>query len=295
MTMTLDLAPTTVVGGVQNSTGTITLSAPAPAGGLPVQITSSNPAFASVPPIVTVPAGLTTANFTVTTAVTQIDRFILITAIASPAVQDAETLTVLTPQFTSFVIDPSAVTGPAGAVGTVTLSAPAPAGGLTVQISDNSSAASAPVSVTIPAGQSSRSFNIATVAVTVDTLVTFTVAIGSDTAQATLLVRSPIVAGITFSPPKIQGGGIAIGTITLDQPAPPGGLSIDITTFRPDLADFVAGIGEQAVVTINIPEGVRTGTFTVFTNRVNRLLAVQFTGGPSGGSAFASGFLYLKP
>lgn len=295
MTMTLDLAPTTVVGGVQNSTGTITLSAPAPVGGLPVQVTSSNPAFASVPPIVTVPAGLTTANFTVTTSVTQIDRFVNITAIASPAVQDVETLTILTPQITNFVIDPSAVTGPAGATGTVTLSAPAPAGGLTVQISDDSSAASAPASVTIPAGQSSRTFNISTTAVTVDTLVTFTVTIGSDNAQATLLVRSPIVAGITFSPPKIQGGGIAIGTITLDQPAPPGGLNIDITTFSPELADFVAGTPEQAVVTINIPQGVRTGTFTVFTNRVNRLLAVQFTGGPSGGSAFASGFLYLKP
>jgi hypothetical protein len=295
MTMTLSLNPTTVVGGVQNSTGTITLSAAAPAGGLPVQITSSNPAFASVPPVVTVPAGLTTVDFTITTSVTQIDRFINITAIASPAVQDVETLTVLTPQVTSFVIDPSAVTGPAGATGTVTLSAPAPAGGLVVQISDDSAAASAPASVTILAGQTSRTFNITTTAVTVDTLVTFTVTIGSDNAQATLLVRSPIVAGITFSPPKIQGGGIAIGTITLDQPAPPGGLNIDITTGSPELADFVAGISEQSVITINIPAGVRTGTFTVFTNRVNRLLAVQFTGGPSGGSAFASGFLYLKP
>jgi hypothetical protein len=295
MTMTLSLNPTTVVGGVQNSTGTITLSAAAPAGGLPVQITSSNPAFASVPPVVTVPAGLTTVDFTITTSVTQIDRFINITAIASPAVQDVETLTVLTPQVTSFVIDPSAVTGPAGATGTVTLSAPAPAGGLLVQISDNSAAASAPANVTILAGQTSRTFNITTTAVTVDTLVTFTVTIGSDDAQATLLVRSPIVAGITFSPPKIQGGGIAIGTITLDQPAPPGGLNIDITTGSPELADFVAGISEQSVITINIPAGVRTGTFTVFTNRVNRLLAVQFTGGPSGGSAFASGFLYLKP
>jgi hypothetical protein len=290
--MTLDLAPTTVVGGVQNSTGTITLSAPAPTGGLPVQVTSSNPTFASVPGVVTVPEGLMTVDFTITTAVTQIDRFINITAIASPAVQDVKVLTVLTPQFLSFVINPNAVTGPDGAVGTVTISAVAPAGGLVVDISDDSTAASSPSSVTIPAGQSSASFNITTTAVTVDTTVTFTATIGSDILTADLLVRSPIVAGITFSPPKIQGGGIAIGTITLDQPAPPGGLAIQIDSANPTLAHFGGGVGTTV---INIPAGVRTGTFTVFTERVTFLLGVAFTGGPSGGSSFASGMLFIKP
>ena len=292
MTMTLTLTPGTVVGGVQNSTGTITLSAASPVTGLPVQLTSSDPAFGSVPSSVTVPPGMTSVDFTVTTAVTQIDRFINITATASPAVFDTETLTVLTPQFVSLVIDPSSVTGPASAVGTVTIGAVAPAGGLVVNISDDSGVASSPSSVTIPAGQSSASFNITTTAVSVDTVVTFTATIGSDSIQATLTVRSPIVAGITFSPPKIQGGGIAIGTITLDQPAPPGGLDIDIVSFNPVLAHFGGGVG---TTTINIPAGVRTGTFTVFTERVNRNLSVQFTGGPSGGSAIASGFLFLKP
>lgn len=292
MSMTLTLNPTSVVGGVQNSTGTLTLSAPAPTGGLPVQVTSSNPTFASVPSPVTVPAGLMTVDFTITTSVTQIDRFINITAIASPAVQDVKVLTVLTPQFLSFIINPSAVTGPDGAVGTVTISAVAPAGGLVVDISDNSAAASSPSTVTIPAGQSSASFNISTIAVTSDTVVTFTATLGAGSVQATLTVRSPIVAGITFSPPKIQGGGIAIGTITLDQPAPPGGLSIDITSANPVLAHFGGG---APTTTIIIPQGVRTGTFTVFSERVSRLLAVQFTGGPTGGSSFASGFLFLKP
>ncbi len=292
MSMALTLNPTSVIGGVQNSTGTLTLSAAAPAGGLPVQVTSSNPTFASVPGIVTVPAGLTTVDFTITTAVTQIDRFINITAIASPAVQDVKVLTVLTPQFTSFVIDPNAVTGPASAVGTITIGAVAPTGGLVISLSDNSAAASSPPTVTIPAGQSSASFNISTIAVTVDTVVTFTANLGTGIIQANLTVRSPIVAGITFSPPKIQGGGIAIGTITLDQPAPPGGLSIDITSANPALAHFGGG---AATTTINIPVGVRTGTFVVSSERVSRIIAVQFTGGPTGGSSFASGFLYLKP
>jgi hypothetical protein len=64
----LELNPTSVVGGTQSSTGTVTLSGPAPAGGAQVQLSSSNRA-ASVPSSVTVPAGATRATFTVNTSI----------------------------------------------------------------------------------------------------------------------------------------------------------------------------------------------------------------------------------
>src|SRR5437660_5717952 len=65
----LTLNPTSVVGGVQSSTGTVTLSGPAPAGGAQVTLSSSNIAAANVPSNgVTVPAGATSATFTVTTS-----------------------------------------------------------------------------------------------------------------------------------------------------------------------------------------------------------------------------------
>jgi len=63
----LQLNPTSVVGGTQSSTGTVTLSGPAPAGGAQVLLSSSNQA-ASVPSSVTVPAGATRATFTVNTS-----------------------------------------------------------------------------------------------------------------------------------------------------------------------------------------------------------------------------------
>jgi len=63
----LDLNPTSVIGGRQSSTGTVTLSGPAPAGGAQVLLSSSNRA-ASVPSSVTVPAGATRATFTVNTS-----------------------------------------------------------------------------------------------------------------------------------------------------------------------------------------------------------------------------------
>src|SRR5207244_847356 len=65
----LTLNPTSVVGGVQSSTGTVTLSEPAPAGRAQATLSSSNIAAANDPSNgVTVPAGATSATFTVTTS-----------------------------------------------------------------------------------------------------------------------------------------------------------------------------------------------------------------------------------
>ena len=58
--------PAAVTGGA-DSTGTVTLSAAAPAGGAVVALTSSNTNAATVPASVTVAAGATTATFAVTT------------------------------------------------------------------------------------------------------------------------------------------------------------------------------------------------------------------------------------
>ncbi|HEY6272836.1 MAG TPA: Ig-like domain-containing protein [Terriglobales bacterium] len=64
--LTITMNPASVVaGGV--STGTVTLQNTAPTGGAVVTLSSSNPLVASVPANVTVPAGSTTATFTVNT------------------------------------------------------------------------------------------------------------------------------------------------------------------------------------------------------------------------------------
>ncbi|NUR09833.1 MAG: hypothetical protein HOQ22_14165 [Nocardioidaceae bacterium] len=63
----LSVTPTDVV-GPDPATGTVTLSAAAPAGGFVVDLQSDNTAAATVPASVTVPAGATRASFPVTTA-----------------------------------------------------------------------------------------------------------------------------------------------------------------------------------------------------------------------------------
>jgi hypothetical protein len=162
----LSLNPSTVVGG-NPSTGTVYLTAPAQSGGFTVQLSSSNPSVASVPSSVTVPQGQTSANFTVTTTPVTSQTNVTITASAQGVTRQA-TLTV-TPQpsvtLQSLTISPSWVFGGSNATGTVTLTGPAPAGGAVVQLrSSNTSAATVPSSVTVPAGQTRASFTIRTTA-----------------------------------------------------------------------------------------------------------------------------------
>lgn len=89
----LTLNPASVIGGLQSSTGTVTLSAPAPAGGATVALASSIGA-ASVPSSVTVPAGATSATFTVDTSIVIVATSATISAAYNNATQTA-TLSVL--------------------------------------------------------------------------------------------------------------------------------------------------------------------------------------------------------
>jgi hypothetical protein len=78
----LTLNPSSVIGGplVGSSTGTVTLSGPAPSGGAQVTLSSSNNGVASVPSSVTVPAGSTKASFIVNTSIVLFSANATITA-----------------------------------------------------------------------------------------------------------------------------------------------------------------------------------------------------------------------
>ncbi len=88
----LAVAPSSVVGGA-SSTGTVTLTAPAPTGGSVVSLSSANAAAVSVPPSVTVPSGQLSANFTAATTAVSASTAVTLTASVG-GVSRAATLTV---------------------------------------------------------------------------------------------------------------------------------------------------------------------------------------------------------
>lgn len=150
---TLTLDPTSVIGGSQNSTGTITLPVDAPAGGVTVNLTSSNPAVASVPASVVVPSGQKTVTFTATTFTVATTQNITITGETQPGTTASAILQVRAISLTDLIVSPSVVKGGTITHITVKLDAPAPSGGATVLISSTYPTIIAPLSITVPAGQ----------------------------------------------------------------------------------------------------------------------------------------------
>jgi hypothetical protein len=186
--------PSSVVGG-NSSTGTVTLSA-AQSGATFVALSTPAPAsVATMPASVTVPAGATSATFSIATSpVTETFNMNIFADLAgSPERQalllinpGAQTLTL-----SSLSLSPSSVVGGASSTGTVTLSGAAPGGGAAVSLSDNSSATAVPASVTVSAGATSANFTVTTTSVTASTSATISAAFGGVTKTAALTVNPP--------------------------------------------------------------------------------------------------------
>lgn len=186
----LTLQPTSLTGGA-TATGTVQLSAPALAGGAQVALVSNNSAVL-VPSSVGVAAGASNATFTVTTMSVSAPVSASVTASyagigksASLAVQPAAG-----PVLSAFVLHPSAVVGGKAVTGTVSLSAPAPAGGVVVTLRSSSAAlVQVPTRVTIAAGARSASFTATTVAtLTGNRSVSITATAGGRSLSAILTV-----------------------------------------------------------------------------------------------------------
>ncbi|WP_309678930.1 hypothetical protein [Polaromonas sp.] len=186
------VSPLSVAGGTP-ATGTVTLPSAAPAGGISVSLTSNLPGAATVPASVLVPAGASSASFTVTTfpsasttvqlSARLVDSILFAALGVGPATAQ--------PTLSGLTLNPASLVGGGSASGSVTLSAAAPSGGATVSLSDNTSAAVTPANVTVAAGASSASFTISTSAVTTSTAATLSAVYAGVTRTATLTLNPP--------------------------------------------------------------------------------------------------------
>lgn len=162
----LTLAPATFAGGCQTSTGKVTLTGPAPAGGAVVTLANTNPA-ASMPASVTVPAGATTAKFTITGVTVTANQTGMVTA-SYGGVSKSAMLTVRPIGVASVSISPNPVVGPSSAVGTVTLECPAAPGNIVVTLtSSNPAVANVVPSIRVPTGSTTAPFHVSTADVSV--------------------------------------------------------------------------------------------------------------------------------
>jgi uncharacterized protein (TIGR03790 family) len=182
----LSVSPSSVPGGA-SATLVIYLGALAPAGGWPVNLSSSSRGVASVPATVTVAAGRKYLQVPVTTTPQCSNTPVTLTASSGAStLQTTLTVTLPPPSSLSFV---SSVVGGTLVTATVNVSYPACSSGISVALhSSNPSVASVPANVTIAAGQKSATFAITTFSVSTPTNVTISATSDNVTKSKVLTV-----------------------------------------------------------------------------------------------------------
>ena len=263
----LALSPTSVQGGT-GSTGTVTISGPAPAGGAVITVTSNNSA-AVVPASLTVVAGATTATFSVSTNPVASSTVANISATYGGSLSAA--LTVTPPSLSSLALNPTTLIGGSSSTGTVILSGAAPVGGLAVTLSSgNTSVAQVAASVTVAAGSVTATFTVTTSAVAATGTVNISGTYGGIQAGATLTVNPATLSALSLNPTSVVGGTNSTGTVTLTGPAPTGGASVALQSSNTTVA--------TVPVTVTVSAGSTSANFVVTTYAVASNNSVTITG-----------------
>lgn len=285
--------PTSVTGG-QSAIGTVTLSGPQ--GGATV-VALSTPAPASVatmPSSVTVPAGATSASFTINTS-PQTSQFNMNIFADLPGSPGQQALLIITAGGATGVsgvsINPVDLVGGRSATGTVSLSAAAPSGGATVTLAkalSNGGTGTVPVtipaSVSVPAGQSTASFAITTSSVTATTNVRISGSFNGTTSAADMTLF-PLLAQVSFSG-NVPGGSPATGTVTLNGAAPSGGTVVSLSSGNTSLVTVPASV--------TVPAGQTSVNFTANTQPVTQTTGVNVSASASGTTVSTTVFLVVS-
>jgi trimeric autotransporter adhesin len=139
---------------------------------------------------------------------------LILATVATASVGAAPTAAAASPAVLSTVtVTPSDVVGGDAVTGAVTLSAPAPAGGVVVALSsDDPTAATVAASVTVLAGETFATFPIATVVVPNPRSSLIIGTTGGVTAYAILTVWTPFA--FTHGNLSVFPGGVGTGTVT---------------------------------------------------------------------------------
>ncbi|HEV2915112.1 MAG TPA: BACON domain-containing carbohydrate-binding protein [Pyrinomonadaceae bacterium] len=185
------------------------------------------------------------------------------------------------PVLSSLTLGATVVAGCKGVTGTVRISAPAPANGTVVTLSDNLPSTTLPASVTIPAGATAANFSITTVPVSTSQTGTVTAKLGTVIKTASLTVRPIGVSGVAVSPNPIVGGNAATGRVSLECVAGPGNITVTLSdnltaTTLPASIVVPAGTSSQTFqITTAAVSATQSGTLTATANGVGKSVALS--------------------
>jgi hypothetical protein len=145
--------------------------------------------------------------------------------------------------------------------GTVTLESAAPGGGASVALTSSDLGVAIPSTVTVAAGAKSATFTLAVGALPTTNPVTISASYAGITKARTLTVLALTLKDLTLAPATVKGGTASTGTVTLNGPAPFGGVSIPLTS---------SNAAASVPATVDVPEGASSAPFSITTNAVTK-------------------------
>ena len=180
---------------------------------------------------------------------------------------------------------PTLLTGPGTSSCSVSLSAAAPSGGLSVALSSNNTAVTVPASLSVPAAATSGSFTATAGTVASTQTVVLSAALNGSSQTASLSLAPPVtVTALSCSPTSLTGRGTSSCSVSLSAAASSGGLSVALS-------------GNNAAVTVpaslSVPAAATSGSFTATAGTVASTQTVVLSAALNGSSQTAS--LSLAP
>lgn len=291
LTFSLSIDPSTVVGGIENSTGTVTLGSPSPMNQV-IELSSGNPAAATVPASITMPKLAVSRSFPITTKAVALDVWVTITARLESGKTATANIRVQAPRISEFYVVSSPVIGGDSTQGRIRVNVVAPAGGIDINVASNKpGVAQVPPTVTIAGGGTLVSFPITTSPVSLDQTVTLTATYSGQTRTTQFEVWAPTLLSLSLTPTAVIGGNSFTGKVTIDKVAPAGGYTLQLSKDTSATgAPYV-----QLPNTVTIPAGSKVGTFTANTLPVSRSVSCLITASTSQHSQQVSAVLTILP
>lgn len=239
----LVLTPLTVLSGA-SSRLTVSLAGPAPVGGAVVALAASPAGLVSFPAFLTVAAGATSAEATVSVPASTGPVEITFTATVGSSVRNAGLSVAPPAALVSVSASPAVVNAGASVSLLVTLISPAPPGGKSVSLTSSLPEALAiPATVTVAEGATTASATATAPAGAPDATVTITATDGPIQRTATVaVVPTTRIAALSFAAPGGFPGETVTGTVTLTVAAPIGGYSVNLVSSSPGVISVPASV-----------------------------------------------------
>jgi len=259
--------PSSVAGG-NTAIGTVTLTDPAPPGGVQVEIDVRRMLSDTIS-AVTIPAGSRSAMFQVTTSTYDSQNTLLVTASSGPHIKTVQLpVTPPPPTIVSVIPNASAVTGGSSNGIDINLSSNSIGGQIPIDLFSDNPALTVPSFITLFQGRNYASGVVWTSPVNLKTVAHVTATLGSSSKSAMITILPAVLTQVSVSPTSVQGGAASTGTITMSGLTGSKGAIVSLTSSSP-----AATVPSKVAVAA----GSGQATFTVKTTAVSAQTTVTIT------------------